>query len=41
MELLNPKMKDLSGNHIKIMTDDLSPDFAKAKDWEKLKANEI
>ncbi len=41
MKLLNPKMRDFPGNHIKIMTDKPKLDFAKAKDWAKLKAKEI
>ncbi len=41
MKLLNPKVKDLPGNHIKIIIDEPNLDFAKAKDWAKLKAKEI
>jgi hypothetical protein len=41
MELLNPKIKVLPGNHIKIMIDEPNLDFAKAKDWAELKAKEI
>jgi len=41
MKLLNQKMKDLLGNHIKIMTDKPKLYYAKAKDWAKLKAKEI
>jgi hypothetical protein len=41
MKLLNPKTKDLPGNYIKIMVDKPNLGFAKAKDWAKLKANEI
>jgi hypothetical protein len=33
--------KDFPGNHIKILTDEPSLDFAKAKDWAELKAKEI
>ena len=41
MKLLNPKTKDLPGNYVKIMVDKPNLGFAKAKDWAKLKANEI